>query len=99
MPGSGTWNPHISNPALVYVQRRDKQRSRRQLNHHRTILEIEQDRSVRRVRVEGETDMLRLCFERPENLVRYNADFHVAFEDGSTGNSWIEEAIRLNCAV
>src|SRR5215831_17060822 len=92
-------NSHIGNPALVYVQRRNEERTWGQLNYHRPILEIEQDRSVRCVRVEGETDMLGLCFERPENLVRHYADFDIAFENGNAGDRRIEEAIRLNGAI
>jgi hypothetical protein len=83
LAGVRAGHAHVGHPPLVQVERGADQRPRGHLDHHRPIPQIQQDRPVGSVGVQGEADLLGLGGKPREDPVGGHPDRRVALKMAS----------------
>jgi hypothetical protein len=96
LAGSGAGKAQVGYPELINVHGDTDEGPGRQLDDHGAVGEVNDDRGVGGVGVEGKADVLRLVSSVPKDLVGDDADLLVALEDGVAGDGGIEEAVGFN---
>jgi hypothetical protein len=72
---------------------------RGKLDDHGALREIEVERGIWGVGVQGEADVLWLAVQRAEDFVWDDSELCVAFEDGGARDRGVEEFVGLDGAV
>jgi hypothetical protein len=95
----GARQPHIRDPPLVDVHGDADQRPGGQLDDHRPVPDIQQQRCVGSVGVQGEAHVPGFGGQRPEHRIRPQAESFVALEDSQARHRREEEPVRLQRPV